>query len=87
MIDWLTQSMLQLVLMSVLMVGQNLMNAASERRVEETHCIVKKSHDEQMEEIQQIRTLLKTSQQEWDELKSIISQLYVVLDKISHENA
>lgn len=78
-ISWITQTFLQLVLLSVLMVGQNIMGEASERRSEETHEIVKLSHEEQMKEMKVLRELLRDAQQERDEMKKVMTQMAQII--------
>jgi hypothetical protein len=45
-VAWIAQTFLQLVLLSVIMVGQRLQGARTEARDEETHKTVMESHDE-----------------------------------------
>lgn len=79
-IAWITQTFLQLVLLSVLMVGQNIMGEASEKRSEETHQIVKTSHHEQMREMIVLRELLKDAQQERDEIKKLMIEMTQIMN-------
>lgn len=79
-IAWITQTFLQLVLLSVLMVGQNIMGEASEKRSEETHQIVKTSHREQMREMMVLRELLKDAQQERDEIKKLMIEMTQIMN-------
>lgn len=74
-VAWVTQTFLQLVLLSVLMVGQNIMGQASEKRTQETHQIVLDSHKEQMKEMADLCELLKAEQEERKELKKMMEEL------------
>lgn len=82
-IAWITQTFLQLVLLSVLMVGQNIGGEASERRAVETHEIVKKSHAEQMQELRELRSLVREAQEERRAMRKLLNEMASVLQETS----
>jgi hypothetical protein len=57
-VSWVTQSFLQLVLLPVIIVGQNLQGAKTEARDIETHDTVMSEHAETQEILHNIRQLL-----------------------------
>ncbi len=81
-VAWITQTFLQLVLLSVLMVGQNIMGETSEKRAEETHQIVKSTHEEQMQEIKTMRELLRDTQKEQKEMKEIMNEMALIIREL-----
>lgn len=82
-VAWITQTFLQLVLLSVLMVGQNIMGQASEKRTRETHQIVLDSHKEQMKEMADLRAVLKAEEEERRELKKVVEELSRLVTALS----
>ena len=82
-VAWITQTFLQLVLLSVLMVGQNIMGQVSEKRTQETHQIVLDSHKEQMKEMADLRELLKAEQEERNELKKMVEEMSRLVSALS----
>lgn len=74
-VQWVSQTFLQLVLLSIIMVGQGLLGSASEKRAQEDHekIIV------QFEEIKQIHNLNKQSIEEIKEMHKDLHQLISVI--------
>lgn len=68
-------NVIQLCSLPVLAVGQNVIGKASERRAQETHAIVKKSHEEQMQEMTDIKELLKADKAERTEINKLIKEI------------
>ena len=84
-IAWITQTFLQLVLLSILMVGQNLAGKASEDRATETHRIVKDSHRRQMLELTEMKQLLKSADAERREMRRLLDETREVLRSVRTE--
>lgn len=84
-VSWITQTFLQLVLLSILMVGQNLAGKASEDRATETHQIVKESHRQQMQELDEMKQLLKEAEQERKEMKHLLDETREILHTLHKE--
>lgn len=57
-VAWIAQTFLQLVLLSVIMVGQRIQGARTERRDQETHDAVMAAHDETREILTKIHLLI-----------------------------
>ena len=64
-VDWVAQTFLQLVLVSVVIVGQNQMNAAAERRAEATY----KDATALLHEVQQLQQHLAHQDAELEKLR------------------
>ena len=57
-VAWIAQTFLQLVLLSVIMVGQRIQGDRTDRRDQETHDAVMAAHDETREILLQIHLLI-----------------------------
>ena len=68
-IQWVSQTFIQLVMLSVIMVGQNILSRASDKRADETY----QDADATLHEAQQIQ----------DHLKAQDDAIGVLLDKIA----
>ena len=58
-VAWVAQTFLQLVLLPVIMVGQNVHSRRAERREHETHAAVMAAHRETQEILAEIQTLTR----------------------------
>ena len=72
-IQWVSQTFIQLVMLSVIMVGQNILSRASDKRADETY----QDADATLHEAQQIQ----------DHLKAQDDAIGVLLDKIARLEA
>lgn len=67
-VDWVAQTFLQLVLVSAVLVGQNLMNQAAERRAEATY----KDATAILHEVQQLQQHLAHQDAEMARLRKLL---------------
>ena len=79
-VAWVAQTFLQLVLLSIIMVGQNVASASVEKKITETHT----ASLGEFELAKEARTL---NQQEIIELKQIASDIHRVLKDIESKSA
>ena len=68
-IQWISQTFIQLVMLSVIMVGQNILSRASDKRADETY----QDADATLHEAQQIQ----------DHLKAQDDAIGILLDKVA----
>ena len=59
-VAWVAQTFLQLVLLPIIMVGQNVHSRRAERRESETHAAVMAAHRETQEILAEIHTLTRS---------------------------
>ena len=57
-VSWISQTFLQLVLLSIIMVGQKVNSAASDQQAKEMHDTVMKSHVELQEMMLELQTIV-----------------------------
>lgn len=69
-VDWVAQTFLQLVLVSVIIVGQNQMNARAEMRAEATY----KDATALLHEVQQLQQHLAHQDQQLAELRKLMGR-------------
>ena len=74
-VQWLSQTFIQLVMLSVIMVGQNLMGRAADKRSEMTY----KDADATLHEAEQIQAHLKVQDDAVNELLDKIEKLEAAL--------
>ncbi len=74
-VQWLSQTFIQLVMLSVIMVGQNLMGRAADKRSEMTY----QDADATLHEAEQIQAHLKAQDDAMNELLTKIAKLQVAL--------
>jgi hypothetical protein len=70
-ISWIAQTFLQLVLLSVIMVGQAVLNAKSEKRAREDHLMIKT----QLDDIQQLTELSSIFKEDHVLIKQELSEI------------
>jgi uncharacterized membrane protein len=56
-VAWVAQTFLQLILLPIIMVGQNAQGAKTEKRDQETHDVVMAAHLETLELLKEVREL------------------------------
>jgi hypothetical protein len=78
-VSWIAQTFLQLVLLSIIMVGQNVASASVEKKITETHT----ASLGEFELAKEARTLNK---QELVELRKIAEDIHTVLKDIEASN-
>ena len=71
-VAWVAQTFLQLVLLSIIMVGQNVASASVEQKITETHIA-------SLSEFELAKEARATNQEEIAELKKIASDIHRVL--------
>ena len=71
-VAWISQAFLQLVLLSIIMVGQNVASAAVELKITETHAA-------SLSEFELAKEARATNQEEIAELKKIAADIHRVL--------
>jgi hypothetical protein len=71
-VAWISQAFLQLVLLSIIMVGQNVASASVELKITETH-------EASLSEFELAKEARATNQEEIAELKKIASDIHRVL--------
>ena len=78
-VAWVAQTFLQLVLLSIIMVGQNVASAAVEQKISETHTA-------SLGEFELAKEARALNQQEIRDLKAIASEIHKVLKEIEKKN-
>ncbi|MGZ6266756.1 MAG: hypothetical protein ACXWN4_07615, partial [Candidatus Limnocylindrales bacterium] len=76
-IQWISQTFIQLVMLSVIMVGQNILGKASDKRAEMTY----KDADATLEESEQIQAHLKVQDAALDTMLDKVLALEAALVK------
>ena len=76
-VQWVSQTFIQLVLLSIIMVGQNIMGKASDKRAEMTY----KDADATFHEAEQIQVHLKAQDQALNTMLDKLLKLEAALDK------
>ena len=71
-VGWIAQTFLQLVLLSIIMVGQNVSSAAVEQKINETH-------EASLGEFELAKEARELANQELSELKAISREIHQVL--------
>ena len=71
-VAWIAQTFLQLVLLSIIMVGQNVQSASVEQKINETHAA-------SLGEFELAKEARETANQELHELKKITSELHTLV--------
>ena len=71
-VSWVAQTFLQLVLLSIIMVGQNVSSAAVEQKINETH-------EASLGEFELAKEARALANQELTELKAIAREIHQVL--------
>jgi hypothetical protein len=74
-VGWVAQTFLQLVLLSIIMVGQNVASAAVEQKINETHAA-------SLGEFELAKEARAIANQELSELKEIAKEIHRVLQDI-----
>ena len=74
-VAWVAQTFLQLVLLSIIMVGQNVASASVEQKINETHTA-------SLGEFELAKEARETSRQEMTELKEIAKEIHRVIKDI-----
>ena len=74
-VAWIAQTFLQLVLLSIIMVGQNISSAAVEKKINETHTA-------SLGEFELAKEARMFAQQELAELKNIASEIHRVIQDL-----
>ncbi len=74
-VGWLSQTFIQLVMLSVIMVGQNILGRAADRRSEMTYS----DADAAFHETQQVQAHLAAQDQVIDEMAATIERLHALL--------
>jgi len=77
-VQWVSQTFIQLVLLSIIMVGQNIMGKASDKRAEMTY----KDADATFHEAEQIQAHLKAQD---DALNTLLDKLLKLEAAVGHE--
>lgn len=77
-VSWIAQTFLQLVLLSIIMVGQNVASASVEQKITETH-------EASLGEFELAKEARALNQEEISELKRIASDIHRVLKDIEHK--
>ena len=75
-ITWIAQTFLQLVLLSIIMVGQNVLSEKSERRAQEDHETI-------MKEFMVLNELHESHTVEMEELKKMHKELHSLVAEIN----
>jgi len=78
-VAWVAQTFLQLVLLSIIMVGQNVASAAVEQKITETHTA-------SLGEFELAKEARALNQQEIRDLKAIAAEIHKVLKEIEKKN-
>jgi DNA integrity scanning protein DisA with diadenylate cyclase activity len=78
-VSWVAQTFLQLVLLSIIMVGQNVGSKALEQKINETH-------EASLGEFELAKEARKFAQEELKELKDIASDIHRVIRDIEGKN-
>jgi hypothetical protein len=78
-VSWVAQTFLQLVLLSIIMVGQNVGSKAVEQKINETH-------EASLGEFELAKEARKFAQEELKELKEIASDIHRVIRDIEGKN-
>ena len=78
-VAWIAQTFLQLVLLSIIMVGQNLASAAVEQKINETH-------EASLGEFELAKEAREIANEELKELKEIANDIHRVLKDIEGKN-
>ena len=68
---------MQLVALSLIMVGQNIIGEASEKQDKETHDTVLETHDTVMKELLIVKEELALAREEREELEALLTELHV----------
>lgn len=71
-VSWIAQTFLQLVLLSIIMVGQNVQSQAVEQKINETHAA-------SLGEFELAKEARETANQELRELRKITSELHALV--------
>lgn len=71
-VAWIAQTFLQLVLLSIIMVGQNVSSASVEQKINETH-------EASLGEFEMAKEARSIAQQELSELKEIAKEIHRVI--------
>ncbi len=79
-VAWVAQTFLQLVLLSIIMVGQNVASAAVEQKITETHTA-------SLGEFELAKEARSLNQEEIRELKKIANEIHQVLREIEKKTA
>jgi len=79
-VGWVAQTFLQLVLLSIIMVGQNVASAGVEKKINETHTA-------SLGEFELAKEARELNRQEIQELKQIASDIHRVLKDIETKTA
>ena len=79
-VAWVAQTFLQLVLLSIIMVGQNVASAAVEQKITETHTA-------SLGEFELAKEARALNQQEIKDLKTIAAEIHKVLKEIEQKNS
>jgi hypothetical protein len=74
-VAWVAQTFLQLVLLSIIMVGQNVSSASVEQKITETHTA-------SLGEFELAKEARALNQMEIKELKEIAAEIHILLKKI-----
>jgi len=74
-VGWIAQTFLQLVLLSIIMVGQNVASAAVEQKINETHTA-------SLGEFELAKEARQLANQELSELKKIAAEIHQVLKDV-----
>jgi hypothetical protein len=78
-VSWIAQTFLQLVLLSIIMVGQNVQSQSVEKKINETHTA-------SLGEFELAKEARALNQQEIRELKLIAADIHRVLKDIEEKN-
>ena len=78
-VSWVAQTFLQLVLLSIIMVGQNVGSKAVEQKINETH-------EASLSEFELAKEARKFAQMELAELKEIANDIHRVIKDIEGKN-
>ena len=79
-VAWVAQTFLQLVLLSIIMVGQNVASASVEQKITETH-------EASLGEFELAKEARATNQEEIQELKKIARDIHRVLKDIESKSS
>jgi hypothetical protein len=77
-VAWIAQTFLQLVLLSIIMVGQNVASASVEQKITETH-------EASLGEFELAKEARSLNQEEILELKNIAREMHRLLKDIEHK--
>lgn len=77
-VSWIAQTFLQLVLLSIIMVGQNVASASVEQKIDETHTA-------SLGEFELAKEAQANSRQELSELKAIAIEIHKVLQQLESD--